>query len=104
MMIDIKINQIKLNLISLEQRAGSLLINNQENNKINFQVDIFKNLILNFKNRLYTKQINKTQFIIRSFSRASFKPYNNQNVTSLKKNEIYKFDQLITKTLIKNIS
>ena len=100
----IKINQIKLNSISLEHRAGSLLINNQENNKINFQVDIFKNLILNFKNKLYTKQINKTQFIIRSFSRANFKPYNNQNVTSLKKNETYKFDQLITKTLIKNIS
>ena len=99
----IKVKQIKSNLITIEHVKGSLLINNQENNKLNFKIEIFDNLISNFKNKIYTKKLNKKKFILKSFSNANFKPNSSQNIINIKKNATYIFDQILKKNLVKNI-
>ena len=100
----IKIKQLKSNLITIKHLKGSLLINNGETNKLNFKIELFDNLISNFKNKIYTKQIDKKKFILKSFSSAKFKPNYSQNVINIKQNTTYLFDQILQKKLVTNIS
>ena len=58
----------KKNVIFIEHLKGSIFINQRTNHKIKIKIKIVKNLISNFKHKIYTNIFDRNKFILQSFS------------------------------------
>jgi|TARA_B100002019_G_C21176651_1_gene551470 hypothetical protein len=99
----LKFNEIfnKKNEIFIEHLKGSIFINQRTNYKI--KIKIFKNLISDFKHKIYTNIFDKNKFILQSFSKINFIQENKKS-KNLEKNITYLFSDILKKTKIVNIS
>ena len=99
----LKFNEIfnKKNEIFIEHLKGSIFINQRTNYKI--KIKIFKNLISDFKHKIYTNIFDKNKFILQSFSKINFIQENKKS-KNLEKNFTYLFSDILKKTKIVNIS
>ena len=99
----LKFNEIfhKKNEIFIEHLKGSIFINQRTNYKI--KIKIFKNLISDFKHKIYTNIFDKNKFILQSFSKINFLQENKKS-KNLEKNITYLFSDILKKTKIVNIS
>ena len=99
----LKFNEIfnKKNEIFIEHLKGSIFINQRTNYKI--KIKIFKNLISDFKHKIYTNIFDKNKFILQSFSKINFIQENKKS-KNLEKNITYLFSDTLKKTKIVNIS
>ena len=99
----LKFNEIfnKKNEIFIEHLKGSIFINQRTNYKI--KIKIFKNLISDFKHKIYTNIFDNNKFIIQSFSKINFIQENKKS-KNLEKNITYLFSNILKKTKIVNIS
>ena len=93
----------KKNEIFIEHLKGSIFINQRTNHKIKIKIKIFKNLISNFKHKIYTNIFDKNKFILKSFSKINFIQDNKKSI-NLEKNITYTFSEMLKKTKIGNIS
>lgn len=91
------------NEIFIEHLKGSIFINQKINDKIKIKIKIFKNLILNFKHKIYINIFDKNKFILKSFSKINFIQENKKSI-NLEKNITYKFTDMLKKAKIENIS
>ena len=91
----------KKNEIFIEHLKGSIFINQRTNYKI--KIKIFKNLISDFKHKIYTNIFDKNKFILQSFSKINFIQENKKS-KNLEKNITYLFSDILKKTKIVNIS
>tara|TARA_Y100000022_G_scaffold151886_1_gene133741 strand:- start:12 stop:692 length:681 start_codon:yes stop_codon:yes gene_type:complete len=101
----LKFNEIfnKKNEIFIEHLKGSIFINQRTNYKIKIKIKIFKNLISDFKHKIYTNIFDKNKFILQSFSKINFIQENKKS-KNLEKNITYLFSDILKKTKIVNIS
>ena len=99
----LKFNEIfnKKNEIFIEHLKGSIFINQRTNYKI--KIKIFKNLISDFKHKIYTNIFDKNKFILQSFSKINFIQENKKSI-NLEKNITYLFSDILKKAKIGNIS
>ena len=91
----------KKNEIFIEHLKGSIFINQRTNYKI--KIKIFKNLISDFKHKIYTNIFDKNKFILQSFSKINFIQENKKSI-NLEKNITYLFSDILKKAKIGNIS
>ena len=91
----------KKNEIFIEHLKGSIFINQRTNYKI--KIKIFKNLISDFKHKIYTNIFDNNKFIIQSFSKINFIQENKKSI-NLEKNITYLFSDILKKAKIGNIS
>ena len=93
----------KKNELFIEHLKGSIFINQRTNHKIKIKIKIFKNLISNFKHKIYTNIFDKNKFILKSFSKINFIQDNKKSI-NLEKNITYTFSEMVKKAKIGNIS
>jgi len=93
----------KKNVIFIEHLKGSIFINQRTNHKTKIKIKIFKNLISNFKHKIYTNIFDKNKFILQSFSKINFTQENKKSI-NLEKNITYTFSEMLKKAKIGNIS
>ena len=91
----------KKNEVFIEHLKGSIFINQRTNYKI--KIKIFKNLISDFKHKIYTNIFDKNKFILQSFSKINFIQENKKSI-NLEKNITYLFSDILKKAKIGNIS
>ena len=93
----------KKNELFIEHLKGSIFINQRTNHKIKIKIKIVKNLISNFKHKIYTNIFDKNKFILQSFSKTNFIQENKEPM-NLEKNITYTFNEILKKAKIGNIS